>query len=503
MKDRIPIVKSAFIITIIGAVSRVLGFIREAVIADLFGVEAITDAYAIAIRSVGMISLIVHVYLTTIFVPTYAKVRESKGEKIALWATNNALGISLLINIFLMMLTWLLAPTLMGFTEIDQGLTIISLNIIIFQLPLLAFSQLFVGYLTARKSFIGPNATGLPSNIIFIIVIIIAGTAGGIVWLSAAAVLSLFAQVIMLYIWSIREKYRYKFVLRPTDPEIKSDMRLLFPAVIGGGLTSIKVWISTVAAANLGEGMSAVINFSTRLLGFVTSMVILPFVGIAYSLISGHAAKNDNEKMLATLLTAIRVLLFIIIPIILISIPRGFDLVQIAYERGEFDEYATIITGEAFIWLLPGLLGVAASYLLARFFYALKDTKTPMYSSIAIIIIHTGLSLWLSQILGIIGLALAMSISSILAACFLIALLRRKLGPLGLKKTVVNILKIIISAIPCAIVSFIVGQMLMDTGAIIRFCVSASAGLFVYLLFAFILKETVIQEAIALVRKKI
>ena len=495
MNDKIPIIKSALIITIIGAIGRVLGFIREIVIADLFGIGIEADAYSIAMRLIGMISMLVHVYLTTIFVPTYARIKETRGEKMALWATNNALGVSLFISIILMLLTWLIAP--IGF----DGLAIIAINIMIFQLPLLAFSQLFVGFLTARKSFIGPNAIGLPSNIIFIVVIIILGTASGVVGLSVAAVLSVLAQVIMLYIWSLFEKYRYKFVFKINDPEIKSDMRLLFPAVLGGGLTGIQVWISTMVAARLDYGIPAAINYSTRLSGFVTSMVILPLVGIAYSYISTHAAKNDKKHMLDTLWTAVKVLLFIIIPIVVISMPRGFDLVKIVYERGEFDAYATVITGQAFIWLLPSLAGIAISYLLARFFYALKDTKTPMYSSIIIIIIHIAFSIWLSQIWGIIGLALAMSISSILAACFLVILLRRKLGALGFKKTMIDIIKMLICAIPCAVSAFITGQ-LINTGSIIRFFISAIIGLIVYILSAFILKEDIMQEALILVHKK-
>ena len=503
---KIPIIKSALIITVIGIISRVLGLLREAVIAAVFGVGAVTDAYAVAVRTISTTGLVAFVYLTIIFVPTYVRVREDKGDTVALGVTNNSLGVSLTVNAFLMLVLWFVAPVFVGLTGFDEGqsdLAVTAVRIISFQLPLMAFINLFIGYLNARKSFIGPAAIGLLMNVVFISVCIIAGTASGIVGLSIAAVLGFVGQLCTLIYWLIKEKYRYKFSVRFNTPEIRNDILLLLPALLGGGLSDIKAWIDTIIATNLGIGAPAAINFSVRLLGFVTGLIVIPIAGIVYTYMSEHATKNDIPKMLVTLWQTVRVILFIVTPIVVIAMLFSFDVVNIVFERGEFTPEATILTGTALMWLLPGLLGISIYTFLIRFFYALKDTKTPMLCSGVAIIVNIILSLWLSGIMGIGGLTLATSISGIFTAILLLIFLRHKIGALGFSKTAIDILKMAVCAIPCGLAAWGIGYLLAEHHAIIRFGVSTIAGGGVYIIAAFLAKEMVLKEAIQMAKIRI
>jgi len=505
-KHHQPIIKSALIITIIAAISSILGFLREAVIASIFGVGAVTDAYVISVRVVATAGLLVFVYLSQTFIPTYLRTREERGEADALSVANNALGISLVINIVLVLLVLISAPLLLSITGFDaeqRTFAHIAISIAALQLPILAFVHFFVGYLSARKSFLGPNFMGIPMNIVIITVCLIAGTQSGIVGLSIAGLLGAFAQCLIFLIWLPKENYRYKLSVRFNTPEVRSDMKILMPALVGSALLELNAWVDTMIATYLGEGNAAAINFASRLPNFVQGLLVLPIAGMVYAYMSEHAAKDDTEKMLDILWKTVRTILFLIIPIIVIAIPSSFDIVRIVYQRGEFTSEATLLTGTAFMWYLPSLLGLTVYAFLLRFFYSLQDTKTPMFCSAVAISINVALSIWLSGFMGIGGIALATSIGSGLSSIFLLLFLRRKMGPLGFGKTAVDLLKMALCAIPCAAAVLGAGHLMAEQSSIVRFGASTLVGGAVYLIAAFVLKEMVLRDGIQLLKARL
>ncbi|MCL2842912.1 MAG: murein biosynthesis integral membrane protein MurJ [Oscillospiraceae bacterium] len=498
-----PIVKSALIITIITAISGILGFLRESVIAAVFGVGAVTDAYVISIRVVMISSLLVSVYLSKTFISTYLRTREEQGDDAALAVANNALGVSLVVNIGLMILVQIFAPQILQLTGFDSeqvSASRIAIRIAALQLPILAFVHFFFGYLSARKSFFGPNFMGIPMNIIMIAVCLIAGTQSGIVGLSIAGLLGMVAQCLIFLIWLPKEKYRYKRSVRFNTPEIRSDVKILMPALVGSALLELNAWVDMIIATFLGEGIAAAINFATRLPNFVQGLLVLPIASMVYSYMSEYAAKNDTEKMLNLLWKTVRTILFLVVPIIVIAIPSSFDIVRIVFERGAFTPEATLLTGTALMWYLPSLLGLTIYNFLIRFFYSLQDTKTPMFCSAVTISITIALSLWLSRFMGIGGIALATSIGSGLSSVLLLILLRRKMGPLGFFETAMDVLKMGTSAAPCAFAVLGIRHLMIGEAAILRFGISTLVGGIVYLLTAFVLKEMVLLEGIQLLK---
>jgi len=500
------ITKTAFIITMITAGSRILGFLREAVIAYVFGVGAVTDAYAVALRVMTTAGLVTSVYLTTTFVPSYVRIREKKGDKLALLAANNALGVSLAINVVLALLLFFSAPVILriltGFEDVQMAYAITAINILLIQLPVLTFVNFFSGYLNARKSFFGPSFIGIPMNVVFIIVCLALGTASGAAGLSGASLMGVVSMFFVMFIWLPKEKYKYGFSVKFNTPEIRHDIKILIPALLGSALVDLKAWIDTIIATHLGEGNAAAIGFSSRLLGFVSGLIVLPLAGMTYAYMSEYAAKNDIKKMLEILWKTVRVILFIVLPIVIIAMPASFDVVRIVYERGQFTPEATLLTGTALRWYMPGLLGLSLYIFLVRFFYGMQDTKTPMFVGIVAMGVNIALSIALSRIMGIGGLTLATSIGHTLSALLLLSLLRRKMGPLGFGQTAKDIIKMTLSVIPCAIAVLIISQILAESNVIIRFGTSTAVGALLYIATAFLLKEMVARDFLALVMKR-
>jgi len=499
------ITKTAVIITAITALSRILGFAREAVVAAVFGMGAVTDAYAVAVRVVGTAAMLMVVYLTQVFIPTYARSKENEGEEKALKVANNVFGVSLVINLALMALLYVLSPFIIGLTGFEDeqaSLALTATNIVLLQLPLLALVNFFVGYMTARKSFFGPNFIGFPMSIVFIGVVVVFGTESGVVGISVAALLSVVAQAVLAVVWIRKQGYRHRFSFKFNTPEIKSDMKLLVPAFFAGAVFDIKGWVDIIIATYLGEGNTAAINFAMRLISLIQGLLIIPIAAMVFSYMSEYAAKNDTKGMLDILWRTVRVILFIVLPIVVIAMPSSFDVVSIAFERGEFTYEDTLITGTALMWFLPGLLGMATYVFLVRVFYGLQDMKMPMVCGIITVAVNIGLSIWLSSVMAIGGLALATSIASTISALLLLIFLRWKIGPLGFGETARDVVKMVICAIPCLLVVFGARNLLTGQHEIIRFAGSTSAGGCAYLATAFLLKTIVMQDAIQWVKER-
>lgn len=493
------IAKSAIIVIFVVLIGKILGFLRDITVAYIFGISAVMDAYSVAVNISNIAILIVAVYFTQIFIPTYTSIREKQSEEKALTMANNAFGIFLIVSIVLMFIFMLLAPLILrmtGFDEQSHNLALTAVRIILLSMPLVAFIQFSIGYLMARKSFLGQKFMDIPANIVFIALGFVVVRYGGIVELSSAWVMIFVVQFFVMIIWMYKERYRPRFSFHLNTPDIRSDIRLLIPAVLSTSAIVINVWIDTVIASHLGVGYAASIGFATRLVLFAQSLIIIPIAGIIFSHMSEYAAKNNITQMLNTLWHTARVTLFIIVPILIIAIPSGFDIVRIAYERGEFTPEATVLTGTALIWSLPKLLGLTVLYFTTNFYLALKDIKKPLIANVIALVVNIFFSIWLSSFMGIAGIALATVIGKTLAAVILLVFLYKEFGHLSgnFLQKMVSILKILLYAIPCAVAVMITRYTFIDSLDLLRFFVVTVIGGAVYLFVAFILKEPVMLE---------
>jgi putative peptidoglycan lipid II flippase len=256
----------------------------------------------------------------------------------------------------------------------------------------------------------------------------------------------------------------------------------------------MNVWVDTVISTYIGEGSAAAIGFSARLLDFVYGLAVIPVTGIAFSYMSECAAKKDYQKMLEILWRTVRLMLFAIVPVVAVAVPSARDIVQIVYQRGQFTSEATLLTGSALIWYLPGLIGTAAHVFLLRVFYVLQDTKTPMLCGVASVSVNISLSIALSRTMGISGIALATSIGSALSALLLLIALRRKLGPLGFGKTAADVCKMLLCAVPCVLAVLGTRNLLSGQNELARFAACAFVGGAAYLIPAFFLKEMALAD---------
>lgn len=444
MSTHKSLAKSAGIIGLGISASRILGFVRDIIIAAVFGTSAPLQAFVVAFRIPNMLrDLVGEGAANAAFVPVLSSyaVKKTKEEfwglarvllnaMIVVLAAITALGM-----IFTPAIVALIAP---GFIKDPEKFRLTveltrSMFPYIFLVGLTAYTT---GVLNSLKLF-GASAFSQPLwNVVFIASALwlcpvmrvpVMGLAIGVL---AGGVLQVFVQVPQLAARGLHFPRLNKF-RHPGAAEVG---RLLVPRVIGASIYQVNVFVNTILASLssiVGEGAIAAIYYSNRLW-----MLPLAIFGTAFSqamlpTMSEHAAREDMEKFKQTLSFSLRSVFFITVPSAVGLIVLARPIVRALFERGSFDSYSTQITATALLFYSIGLFAYAGVKILVSAFYSLKDTRTPVKTAAVALAINIVLNVVLMFPLKVGGLALATSLASIANFFILFDLLRKKIGPLG------------------------------------------------------------------------
>jgi putative peptidoglycan lipid II flippase len=431
--------------------SRLTGLVREVALLRLFGAGAANDAFLLAFRIPNLTrDLFAEGALSAAFVPTFVehltnKSREDAARLANLVATAILVvvgGVCVLGIIFAPQLVSLLAPGFHGVPgkfELAVRMTRIMFPFLLlvalaaqamgilnacnqFALPALSSSMFNVGSLVfglLTGYFAGPYLGILP----------IEGMAWGVVFGGAV---QLFAQVPSL----IRQGFVFRPQMDVRDPGLMHIVRLMGPAILGNAAVQINVAVNSNFASQIQDPVTG-LNGAVTWLGGAFRFMQLPLglFGVAIGgatlpAISRAAANGNMDDMRRTLSRSLGLVFLLTIPSSVGLIVLGESIVGSLFEGGRFSRYDTQQTAAALSWFAAGLVGYAALKVLVPAFYALKDSRTPMYVSLASIAINYGVVSLLTSTgaFGHAGLALSTAAVAIFGAVFQFLLLRNRIG---------------------------------------------------------------------------
>lgn len=397
--------------------SRLVGIIRDRVLAHYYGAGPVMDAYYAAFKIPDLIyNLLIVGALTAGFIPTFTRLLSEKdGNKRAWYLTNNILnilGISLLVLcslglIFTPVLNKIIAP---GFHD-DNLIRIIGFTRIMFLSPIfLGISMIMGGVLQSLRRFVLYAFAPIFYNfgIIFGATVLVRlmgenGLAWGVV-LGAAIHCA-------IQIYGVRQvgwRYRFKFDIK--DKDTNTVGKLMVPRTMGLAITQLNQVIVTMLASFLPVGSIAVYNYANNLQAVPVGVLAIPFALAIFPLLSAAAAENDMQQFVAHLSNVIRQILFLIVPAAILILLLRAQIVRVILGSGQFDWNATVNTADALAFFSLGLVAQALIPVLSRAFFALSNTKTPFIIGIISELISIIAALVLMKPLGAAGLALASSI---------------------------------------------------------------------------------------------
>jgi putative peptidoglycan lipid II flippase len=457
------IIKSAGIIGFATVISRVLGFVRDIIIARFFGTARYAEAFVVAFRIPNMLrDLIGEGATNAAFVPVLSEYMIKKKEEF--WEIANIMLNLLLVILSTITILGVLASPLIvkliapGFLNDPEKFSItVKLTRLMFPyILLIGLAAYTMGVLNSLKHFSAPAFGPCFLNIAIIICAIIwgesvMGLASGVL---IGGILQLAIQVPVLY----RKGFKFLFTKRLNHPAASKIGILLLPRILGSCVYQVNLFINTILASLstiVGTGGVAALYYANRIFQFPMAIFGIAIAQAALPTMSREALETEPDKLKDTLSFSLRAINFIIIPASIGLITLAVPITQTLFERGKFDHYSTLITANALIFYSIGLFSYSGIKILVSCFYSLKDTLTPVKIASVSLLLNIILNVALMFPLKIGGLALSASISGIFNFLTLFYILRKKIGHLDGYKILISFLKVTIASIAMAIIIYI------------------------------------------------
>ena len=417
--------------------SRALGLAREVVIGATFGTSRELDAYLAAFRVPDLLfQIAAGGALASAFLPVFSQ-RLTEGRPQAAWRLASAVAnIVLLATLAASGLAAASAPTLIreliapGFEPVAQALAADLMRLMLVSTAIFAVSGLAMAALNAHGHFLVPALAPATYNLAIIGGAVLLAPAWGVHGLAVGVVVGAAAHLLIQLPLLVRRGLTYAPILGLGDPEVRTVGRLMAPRALGLAGVQINFMVNTILASGLAPGSLAALNYAWLLMLLPQGIVAQGVATAAFPAFSRLAARADRRGLRRALSLSLRMVWFLTVPAAAGLLILGRPLVMLLLERGEFGAASTQVVAYALQFFALGLVAHATVEILARAFYALQDTRTPVAVGIAGVALNIGLSVGLVGALGHGGLALANTMATWVEMVALVILLRRKLGGL-------------------------------------------------------------------------
>ncbi|MDL2311236.1 murein biosynthesis integral membrane protein MurJ, partial [Peptostreptococcaceae bacterium OttesenSCG-928-C18] len=330
-------------------------------------------------------------------------------------------------QIFAKQLTYLFAFDL---ESEARNLAIPFLQITFLSLIPTAIATVYRGYLNCKGEFIVPAIQGFILNF-FILISLFLGRYVNIYFLAIGLAFATSVQFIP-YIPAIKKKgFKWTKVLNVREREIKEMLIMALPVILGVSINQLNVMIDKNLASMILQSQGVTImNYAAKLSEFVNGIVIVSIGTVVYPTLSKIAARNDLKEFKKTVLDSLTSMNVLVLPAMTGLMVLTYPIVKLVYEGGQFTAKDTALTVPCLLFYAMGLAGLAMRDIFSKAFYSLKDTKTPMYNSIIMIIINIVLSVLFAMVFkwGLVGLAFGTTFAAYYGAVTLFIKLKRKIG---------------------------------------------------------------------------
>lgn len=439
-ENRTQVAKAAGIVMGAILVSRILGFLRERAVAEVFGRTATTDVFfaAFALPDL-MYQLLVGGALSSAFIPVFTQYLAQDEEREAWYVASIFLNITVLALLFIMILGVLFTPSLaplvgIGFSGEQKDLLILLMRVTFPAVFFTALSGLSMGVLNSYQSFTLPALGPIVYNLGQILGAYLLGPFIGIMGMAVGTIVGAIGNFAIQFpaVHKRGAKY-YRPILDFKHPGIRRMGQLMLPAIIGLSIAQINIIVSQNLASTLETGSIVALRLANRLINFPLGIFAMGISTAIFPTLARLIAKGEHSEFSKTLFFGLRVVFFITIPSAIGMAALRTPIVRLLFEAGEFTAVDTQATAYALLFYVPGLFAQAAIQVTTRGYYSLQDTVTPVKIGFLTVVTNFLLSLaflrWTS--LGAGGLALAFSLSSLVNMVIALAVLSKKLG--GLK----------------------------------------------------------------------
>ena len=436
------IIKHTSIMTMGTFVSRILGFIRDVLMAKFFGTSDTFEAFLVAFRLPNIFrSIFAEGFTDSVATPVMS---EYHGDKEKVFEIGNRLLcvffiilslFTLLGVIFSRQLVMLTAPGYIS-NLYKFNLAVSFTRITFFYLLLIGLSSVMVSVLYSLKKFFVPAFNPVFLNITFIPgILFFSGYFKNYILVVCVIVAGILELLFPLFALK-KNGFTFKFNIKASlgDPVLRRMFKLFLPRVWSSVVYQLNVFVDTIFASFsqiTGVGALAAVNYANRLVQLPFALIVLSIAPVVVVDLSKHHKDGNVEDFKKLLVFSFQNVIFFVVPVALLFIFLPTALIDVLFKRGEFGGYSLNITSSVLFFYAFGVLFFCVNRLLVTSFYALKDTRTPARIATIALLINATLSAILMFPLKIGGVALATSISAAVSCFLLYASLIKRIGKIN------------------------------------------------------------------------
>lgn len=421
--------------------SRILGLVRDHLLATNFGALTGTgiydlDVYYAAFRLPDILyNLLIYGTLSSAFVPIFVSYWKKGDIKKAVEFTSNVFTLALFSILVLCLIAFFAAPLILpllvpGFSGEKLGLTVMATRLMLIAPVFFTISGIFQSVQNSLGRFFWYSVGPIAYNAGIIVGIIFLSWSWGIFGVAGGVVLGSFLHAVTQLPTLRYLPVRMKIFLNWARNDMKEMFKLMIPRIIGLSLSQFNLVVDTIIGSTLITGSITILNYATNINQVPIGIIAISAAIVSFSTLSALATNEEKKEFCESLKTNIHRILWLMIPATVGMVVLRFQIVRLVLGRGKFGWEDTIFTSNTLGLLALGLISHSLIFLLARAFYAWKNTKTPLFVGIVAFASNITISIVLTKIFnfGVYGLAISNAISAILNMSGLLILLKYQLN---------------------------------------------------------------------------
>ena len=511
------ILSGASIIASTLLISKILGLVRDRLLAHLFTPDVMAVFFAAFGLTDFVFQLLIFGALSVAFIPVFTDWLETKGKDEAFKLAAALLNCSMLLFLVVAIFIYIFAPVLVGlfiapgFSEQQRLQTAELTRIIIFGQILLIVGTFFMSTLQSFQRFIIPAIAGIFYNLGIIIGIVILSDKFGIAGAAWGVVIGAALHILIQLPFVAAVGFNWSSLKTIFHPGVREVWQLISVRSIGLAAELINERVVFALATLITTSSATYLTLAQRLQVAPIGLFGATIAQAALPILSSERARGRIDEFKATLLTTLHQILFLALPATAILVVLRIPAVRLVFGASQFDWEATVITGATLAWLAVGLSAQAVSLLLVRAFYALKDTKTPVMVSLITVLVNISLSIYFTNFLklDVWSLGIALSISNILSALLLFIMLHKKVGGFMTRAVLNPLLKMLMATVIMGAALYIpiklLDQVIFDTtktvNLVILTMLASIFALSIYVLLVWFMKVRELYTFIELLKK--
>lgn len=461
MSQTNKILKTAGFMTIATLLAKVLGMVRDMLIAAYFSTSYIGEAYMTATKLPTMLfDLVIGGVITASFIPIFNSVMSKEDKKKAFAFANKFIGMVLLITLIISVGGILFSDTLIGFLapEFNPQTHALASELSRIMFPMIIFTGLafsFVGILQSFGEFNIPSIMSLVSNLAVIAYFPLFGKKFGVHGLAYTMLIAWSLQVFIQIPSLKKTEFKFRPSLKLYDKNIKAALLLAGPLLVSTWVQPLYSIVNTRLASGISGGVT-MLEYANRLYTVTVGVFSFVVTNLIFPKLAKSNSSDNNEEAKQLLATSLKSIAIIILPLMAGFIILSRPIISVVYEHGMFTSDDALKTGGALACYSAGMIGFSINEILSKFFFSKQNSKTPMKNAILSMVVNIILAYSLSPSLGIYGLALATAGGSTVNALSNYLCTRRLYGKILERSAVISVIKTIISAaIMAVLVAFV------------------------------------------------